>query len=246
MNISLYIQIITALGVIGAAGIAAFTAYLNYRQIRFQFKPNLFIGSAQYQIHTSNKCLRNIWWEKPSEKAIISNGGSTDYQFNLLNTGAGSAHDIRIETFFDYESIIHDVIFKIKKYCPNINIEHDDWGIQIKLNGELYGGFRYPKDSYALIDYISSSNNNKVEKDIIIDPTLSFCFLCYAFYLMSERVINGINHSNKDINVDFLIKYKDSSGNINQKIHRSVISIHDGLWKKDMSDGVTFISIQER
>ncbi|KJE35083.1 hypothetical protein UF64_10350 [Thalassospira sp. HJ] len=239
-------QIISAGAAAVAAGVSAYSVRLVLKQLKYQFSPNLRIADEVFQIAMHESALKDIFWEQPSEAAKYLNGGSTEYQFHMRNTGAGSAHDLSIETVLDLEEIYRQIHEIFENIGERLEVIQDNWGAQIKANGKTVGGFRNPNQSSAYIDYIKPSTDDLVTVPFIIDPTLAFACLALGYRAMKQKIDEDVTPTASTINVSFLISYTDPIGKKLTKRCEHQISVCDGRWADDLSDGVIVISFRKR
>jgi len=236
-------QIVSAGGSAIAAGIAAVSAYLSSKQIRYQFNPHLVVAHDQFQVKMNGESFKHIWWEVPTEEASYVNGGSTDYRLKLLNLGSGSAHSIKIVSEYDFESVYADVHQKIEEYLPGLSIEQDHWGTKIVLGDKHLGGFRTRDEGYGTVDYIRPAVQDKVIETFILDPTLSYFCMLYGHFLMCEKLQKEIANSPIEIDVTFRISYTSAHGRKCEVERPARLTVRGGRWKEDMSDGLILISL---
>lgn len=239
-------QIISAFGTTTAAGIAAFTAFLSLKQLRYQFSPHLFVATEAFQIKICSSSLEGFFWEKPSDEARYLNGGRDDYHFRLMNVGSGAAHDVRVAAEFDLEGTYEDLLSKLAPHAPDLEIVQEDWGAKVTVRGQHVGGFKNPDQARAVVDYIRPVREERVEVPIIIDPTLAYFAVMYGHYLMCESIDGKTAPPAQIINIDFSIRYVDAGGvdRVKRDQHRLVIT--PGRWKSDKSDGMCFVNLVKR
>lgn len=245
MDASTWTNVLSAVGTVAAAGVAAYSARLAWKQVRYQFEPYLLVPSRQFQIRMAASSLRDVFWEVPTEKAAYINGGGTDYNFHLQNIGNGAAYDISVQTEFDFEALYSDTQAKIAKYAPSLSVEHDNFGVSLRIDGEVIGGFRLPDQATFVIEQVGGNSTPNSVRNFSIDPSLSFFCLCYGYYLMSERMLRRIQNE-QQIEFDLLVGYKDSSGKQRSRRFPQILTIRGGRWQPDLSDGVVLISFAGR
>jgi hypothetical protein len=246
MNLADWAQITSAAATVVAAGLAAFTTRLNLKQLRYQFRSHLLVANEEFQFRMCKTSLVDFFWTPPTQEARYMNGGNTEYSFHLLNTGAGSAQNVRIFAEFDYESVYNDLCEKLREHATDIEILQEGWGAKVMIGDKHLGGFKNPDQAYGRIEYIRPCRDDRVDLPFIIDPTLSFLSVGYGFYLMREQILKGLGHQEQIIDVNFFIEYTDAGGVKREQRdpHRLVVS--GGRWKDDMSDGVCFVSLHKR
>ncbi len=154
MTIPEITNVVIAIGTFSAAVAALFAARMSAKQVRFQFEPRLRISDKQFQFRVHKDILEEIWWSPTTEDGRIVNGGSTDYCFRLENIGAGAATDILVALKYDYSKIFGTAQEKLTKNAPELEMSMDNWGINIKKEGRILGGFRVPDECRTHIDYL--------------------------------------------------------------------------------------------
>ena len=239
-------QIVSAVAVTIATGMAAYTTHLILKQMRYQFSPNLNIATESFQIRISNRSIEGLFWEPPTDEGRYVNGGSTDYRFRLTNTGAGAAQEVYIHADFDLEAIYREIFSKLAEYAPNIDVSQDSWGTKIFVDGKNTGGFRNPDQSFGFIDYVRPAKGERVEEPFTIDPTLSFFATVSGFYLMKEKSGRGIAQPEQAVDVDFVIRCNDAVGKKIEKRLPYQLVISGGRWKSDETDGVCIVNLRRR
>ncbi|MBJ7512260.1 MULTISPECIES: hypothetical protein [Brevundimonas] len=242
MDASTWIDMLSAAGTVAAAGVAAYSARLAWKQVRFQFEPQLLIPSRHFQIKMASSSIREVFWEKPTEKAAYVNGGDTDYFFLLRNIGNGAAYDASVRIELDFETIFADTQSKIANHAPTLSVDHDSFGVSLRIDGEIIGGFRLPDQAFSLVDQVGSGSSQNSVRQFPIDPSLSFFALCYGAYLMHERMIGRIQPEQR-ISFDFIVDYTDSSGRRQSRRFPRILIIRGGRWQADLSDGVAFVML---
>jgi len=244
MTIVEWATIFAAIGTISATAVAAYSAHLAWKHVRYQFEPRLIITPASFQIRVAADSIDKLWWEPPSDEARYVNGGSCEYFFEIMNIGNGPAHGISARAEFDYETVYRDVMEKIATHKPGLELQNDGFGCQVKLNSKIIGGFRLPDEAAGYVDFLPNTDRNKSTARLIIDPNLSFFALCYASYLMHEKIQNNVAQPALSIPVAFRLAYRDSSGKRVERRVRCNLTIRGGRWKNDLSDGVAMISLE--
>lgn len=244
MDLNAWASISSAVGTVVAAAVAAYSARLAWRQVRYQFEPRLSIPPRDYQIKMAAGSLKDLFWEKPTDAAAYVNGGSTDYHFALRNIGNGAAYNISIRVELDFEVLYTDTKNKIERYAPGLIWEHDDFGAQIKIDGKSIGGFRFPNESAFHMDYLGVGEDGV--RNFRIDSSLSFFALCYGHYLMHEQIDRSVSQPEQRIDFSFVVEYTDSSANLHKIRCPSRLTIRGGRWLGDLSDGLAIISLSSR
>jgi hypothetical protein len=245
MTFAEWSSLLGAGGTIVAAAAAAYSARQAWKLVRYQFEPQLIVGSDQFQIRMAGDSLKAMWWEKPSEAARYINGGSTEYFFRLLNIGNGPAYDINVETLFDYETIFADVTQKIARYEPSLAFEYDNFGCKVSIQSKHIGGFALTSEAYGHIEFLTNVSGNRANSNLALDPNLSFFSLCYAYYLMKERIETKVTREVQIIPLKFRLTFIDSSGKRHRREDKYKLTISGGRWKEDLSDGVAMIGLSK-
>lgn len=245
MDAATLTNMLSAVGTVAAAAVAAYSARLAWRQVRYQFEPQLLIPSRHFQIKMAAASLRDVFWEKPTERAAYLNGGDTDYCFTVQNTGNGPAYDILVRTELDFEALYADTQTKIAEHAPALSVIHDSFGVSLLIGGDVIGGFRLPDDAASLVDRLGSGSSPDSVRQFPIDPSLSFFALCYGAYLMHERM-RGTIQPEQRIAFSFVIDYADSSGRRQSRRFPRTLIVRGGRWQADLSDGVAFVSVTSR
>lgn len=241
MNAAAWTQVLSALGALVAAGVAAYSANLAWRQLHLQFQPRLLVGNAHFQIRMMRDSLQALWWEPPSEEARYINGGETEYLLKLVNIGRGPAYEVQIRTEFDYESVFEDLKEKLAPFVTGLDLQYDDWGCQVSVHGALRGGFRLPDEAFAVVEHIEGATSGRQTATFPIDPSLSFFALCYAYFLMKGHTSHASAQEDQRIEVTFAIEYTNQAGKRLKERHRRELVITGGRWRADLSDGVAII-----
>lgn len=243
MELATWANILSAIGTVTAAGVAAYSARLAWRQVRYQFEPRLLIPSRQFQIKMAASSLKDVFWEKPTEAAAYVNGGDTDYRFLIQNIGNGAAYDIKIATELDFEALFADTQNKINAYASAFEVAHDGFGVQLTLDGKLIGGFRLPDEAASHVDWVGSGPPQDSIRPCGIDPSLAFFALCLAFYLMHERIGGGVTQPEQIIKFAFIVTYTDPSGKRQTRRIPKRLIVRGGRWQSDLSDGLALVTL---
>jgi hypothetical protein len=245
VTVETWTNVLSASGTVAAAAVAAYAAGLAYKQVRFQFVPRLLVQSGGYQIRTTASLKDDFWWSPPTEKARYANGGSEDYRFTLLNVGNGFAFNIRVFVELDYMSIYEDVMRKLAPFHPDLTINYDNFGCQVRDKGEVLGGFRLPDEAFGVVDVIGPANTPERTKQFMIDPNLSFFVTCYAQYVRAAHEIDPEARKPQLIPLLFRIEYLDASGERKCQRQPMELVVRGGQYANDGSDGVSLIGLYE-
>lgn len=246
MKVEVWASLWSAIGTVAAAGVAAYSARLAWRQVGYQFVPRLIVRSTQFQIRTTGRLKEEFWWEPPGAEARYENGGSEDYRFTMLNVGNGPAFDIRTHTEFDYASVYDDVMRKLSPYIPGLQITYDNFGCQVAVGDEVLGGFRLPGESFGMIEAVGGANTQDRQQSFLIDPNLAFFATCYAEYLcLAHQTEDAARHSQL-IPFTLRFEYLDGSAQRQTIRHSMELAVRGGRYKDDRSDGVSMINVYSR
>jgi hypothetical protein len=244
LNLSLgeLINSVIAIGTLGAAIAAWRAAQTSAKQVRFQFEPKLRIPDRRFQIKVHKDILKEIWWSPPTDEVRIVNGGSTDYSFGIENIGAGAATDISVSTKYDYSTIFSSAQEKLGKNAPNLEILMDHWGVIIKEQGHVVGGFQLPDGCVTQIDFLPPAGKEASSGQVLIDPSLAFFLLVYAHGILFSE------HKNQRVEVAivFEVSFSDQSGTARKQEFNASLEISGGRSKSDLTDGVALIYLKSR
>lgn len=243
MDFSVVANLASALGTIAAAAVAAYSARLAWKQVRYQFSPRLVLQGRSYQIAMSARALRGLWWEEPSTESRFINGGDTSYTVAVLNIGNGPAYNIKVSTSFDYETLYADAIERVTRYVPDLTVSHDAFGCQISFDGQVVGGFRLPDQAFGIIESLDGSNGPNRVGEVPIDPNLAFFAMCYGYFQMAAADRDSEALLPQVIPVTLTLEYLDSAGRVHQQVERRRLTVRGGRWKSDFSDGVALVSL---
>ncbi|MGA9580640.1 MAG: hypothetical protein WBR13_01565 [Allosphingosinicella sp.] len=246
INAADWAQIVIATGTLVAAGVAAYSANVAWKHVRLQFQPRLIIGNSYFQIKMSQESLYDFWWEVPSDKARYSNGGETNYSFKIINIGNGPAYGVRISTEFDYESVFADLKRKLEPFVTGLELTYDEWGCQVSVHGKHRGGFRLPGEASGFIEHIEGASTGRQIAPFLIDPSLSFFALCYAYFLMKGSGKIEAAQLNQLVQLTFVVEYTNQAGRRVRERHPRELIVTGGRWRPDFSDGVAMISLVSR
>ena len=243
MNLEAWASLWSAAGTVAAAGVAAYSARLAWRQVGYQFVPRLIIRADRFQVRTTSSLQKDFWWTKPGDEARYVNGGSENYVFTILNVGNGPAFDVRVYAEFDYSAVYSDVMDKLKPFFPELNLKHDEFGCQVRMGDTLIGGFRLPDQAFAMIEAVGGAATADRQQTFRIDPNLSFFTTCYAHYLRAgHETVEDARHA-QTIPITFRIEYLDGSANRQSVSTPMRLSVAGGRYLADGSDGVSIIDL---
>lgn len=246
MNLEAWASVLSAVGTAAAAGVAAYSARLAWRQVGYQFVPRLIIRTEQFQVRTTSSIRTDFWWEKPGEEVRYVNGGSEDYVLTILNVGNGPAFDVRVYAEFDYSAIYDDVMNKLSPFVPELHLEYDDFGCQVRMGDTLIGGFRLPDQAFAMIEAVGGAASSDRQRTFRIDPNLSFFAVCYAHYLRAGHETVEDARQPQTFPVTFRIEYLDGSATRRSVSTPMLLAVAGGRYLPDGSDGVSIIALSNR
>lgn len=245
VDVNALASVSSAIGTVLAAGVAAYSARLAWKQVGFQFAPKLTISSESFQIRTTNSLAEDFWWRAPSSEAKYINGGSENYRLTILNIGNGPAFDVRIFADFDFQILKRDVLAKLEHHIPTLKLVRDNFGYQILLGDKILGGFRLPEEAAGHVEMIGGNGTLERKQHCPIDPSLEFFASCYAQYLRLAGHLEENARNAQIIPVNFRIEYLDSSGTRHVDSRSMKLTIRGGRYKSDGSDGVSLISLTD-
>jgi hypothetical protein len=224
-----------------AAIASAVSAYFMFKQVSYQFRPNIITTEKTFYISVHEKSLIDIWWKEPTEESLYKNLiADTSYLLTLRNIGNGPVYNVKAVYIFDFEEIYKDLNRKLNSYSPGLIILHDGWGARIEMNGNHIGGFKFSDDNIQCIEYIGPFPKEDSSINIDIDPMLSYIAQCYAFWMMMEKN-NGITNDPVSIRFKMKIDYIDAISKHFSIQKELKMFIKGERYKEDLSDGLASV-----
>lgn len=212
MTLDRWIALASSLGTVIAAIVAAWSIRELRRQSAKQYRPNVVITSAMFEVSTAVD--DGFRWNALPEK-VARFKDTADYRLTLLNLGNGAAVDLRVDWWFDVEAMIKVVNDMSIKRGAGIGMVRDAFGIAFLKDGETVAGARLPEQSGPRIDYILPVAQQKESTKIGLPAGLeTVLFTYYALLLepganLDERLENSPKLPNT---VKASMSYKDTTG----------------------------------
>lgn len=225
LTLDRWIALASSLGTVIAAIIAAWSIRELRRQAAKQYRPNVVITSAMFEVSTAPE--DGFWWKKPDEKAARFKD-TTDYRLTLLNLGNGAAVDLRVDWWFDVDAMMKVINDLSIKRGAGIGMVRDNFGIAFLKRGKTASGARLPEYSGPRIDYILPVAEQKEPTKIGLPAGLeTVLFMYYALLLepganLDERLASTPRLPNT---VKASMSYKDTTG----RAYRQETSVSVGI-----------------
>lgn len=239
MTIDRWIALVSSLGTVVAAIVAAWSIRELRRQSAKQYRPNVVLTSAMFEVSTVSD--DGFWWKKPDKKASHFED-SGDFRLTMLNLGNGIAVDLHIDWWFDVEAMMKVINDLSIKRGAGIGMIRDNFGIAFVKNGETAAGARLPEQSGPRLDYILPVAQQKDATKIGLPAGLeTVLFMYYALLLEpGTNLDERLNQTPKLPNtVKAKMSYKDTTG----RAYTQETSVSIGIVYLDTEAGSMGISV---
>jgi hypothetical protein len=223
MNTIEWISLLSSIGTLLTAIIAACTLFELFRQRRASYKPDLSVLQNRFQLRPNklSNCELPIEWCKCNQKeGDLFNFAS----MTLVNVGFGAAKNVTAKWFFDREGLLNEVNELAQKTHQSFYIEKDEHMLSINDKGSGQFMVNYRKDSEEF-EYLLPLTQDKKGRKINLPPAYTLLVSSY----LSLKIYNNMRWNELEIpNITLDLSYSDigkGKYTTKHKIQCQVVSI---------------------